>query len=400
MTSSSSVTIGNVSRKPSSSSGRLITSANSDAQHEPEQRADQRRDDGLEAHDALDLAPRHADRAQHPELARALEDRQRERVDDPEQRDDDRQRQQRVDEVQQLVDLARLLLLDLLAIVRLVVGEARRERAVDRRCASRGVGARLVAQEDERSSSLAEVGARCVVGDHEAAAEQAEVRALVEDAAHDVRHASCRSASAASRGRRSSSSSAKPMSARMPSRRAAASVASEPCFQLSVYVWANVAGSIPDDRRRRLLAGDLALGEAHGADRPDAGHARARRSPRPAASRRSRLRDHGQVAGERAVDGAVDRSLQTGGEDRHEATSATPTISAAAVTAVRAGLRIAFSRASRPVMPASRSSGAPTSAAIGRTSCGLKQRDAEEHGHGAGAERRRRAAARLAAEEP
>ncbi len=85
-TSASSVPIGNVRRKPSASSGRLIASANSDAEHEPEQRADQRRDDGLQAHDPLDLAARHADRAQQPELARALEDRQRERVDDPEQR--------------------------------------------------------------------------------------------------------------------------------------------------------------------------------------------------------------------------------------------------------------------------------------------------------------------------
>ena len=53
-------------------------------------------------------------------------------------------------------------------------------------------------------------------------------------------------------------------------------------------------------------------------------------------------------------------------------TSATPTISAAAVTAVRAGLRVEFSRARRPVTPVSRCSGAPMSDASGRTSCGLK----------------------------
>ena len=53
------------------------------------------------------------------------------------------------------------------------------------------------------------------------------------------------------------------------------------------------------------------------------------------------------------------------------ATSATPIMSAAAVTAVRAGLRVEFSRASRPLTPARRCSGAPTRAAIGRTSCGL-----------------------------
>ena len=40
-------------------------------------------------------------------------------------------------------------------------------------------------------------------------------------------------------------------------------------------------------------------------------------------------------------------------------TSASPIISAAAVAAVRAGLRCEFSRASRPVSPRSLSSGAP-----------------------------------------
>ena len=46
-------------------------------------------------------------------------------------------------------------------------------------------------------------------------------------------------------------------------------------------------------------------------------------------------------------------------------------MSAAAVTAVRAGLRVAFSRARRPLTPAQRCSGAPTTQASGRTSCGL-----------------------------
>jgi hypothetical protein len=41
-----------------------------------------------------------------PELARAFEDREHERVDDPEQRDDHRQREQHVDQRQQGVDLA------------------------------------------------------------------------------------------------------------------------------------------------------------------------------------------------------------------------------------------------------------------------------------------------------
>ena len=48
-------------------------------------------------------------------------------------------------------------------------------------------------------------------------------------------------------------------------------------------------------------------------------------------------------------------------------TSPRPIISAAAVRAVRAGFRIAFSRASRPVVPASLSSGHPSTRATGRT---------------------------------
>ena len=51
-------------------------------------------------------------------------------------------------------------------------------------------------------------------------------------------------------------------------------------------------------------------------------------------------------------------------------TSARPIISAAAVEAVRPGLRIELSRAIRPGAPASRLAGRPTSAAIGFTSRG------------------------------
>ena len=46
-------------------------------------------------------------------------------------------------------------------------------------------------------------------------------------------------------------------------------------------------------------------------------------------------------------------------------TSASPIISAAAVVAVRPGLRTAFSRASRPETPRRRSSGRPTTEASG-----------------------------------
>ena len=52
------------------------------------------------------------------------------------------------------------------------------------------------------------------------------------------------------------------------------------------------------------------------------------------------------------------------------ATSATPTMSAAEVTAVRPGWRTVFSRAKRPVTPKMRSIGRPTTEAIGATSLG------------------------------
>ena len=62
--------------------------AEHDPEHDADHAADQRGDHALVADHPAHLAPRHADRAQHPELARALEDRQHERVHDPEQADD------------------------------------------------------------------------------------------------------------------------------------------------------------------------------------------------------------------------------------------------------------------------------------------------------------------------
>ncbi len=60
-------------------------------------------------------------------------------------------------------------------------------------------------------------------------------------------------------------------------------------------------------------------------------------------------------------------SLRPAAKTETKTTSARPTISAAAVTAVRAGLRVAFSRASSPVACPRRCSGQPTTAASGRT---------------------------------
>src|SRR3954453_14248265 len=60
-----------------------------DAQDDAENGADRGGDHGLATDHLAHLAARHADGPQHPELASALVDRQRERVDDAEQRDDD-----------------------------------------------------------------------------------------------------------------------------------------------------------------------------------------------------------------------------------------------------------------------------------------------------------------------
>ncbi len=60
--------------------------------------------DRLVADHPARLAAGHPDRAQHAELARALEDGQDERVDDPEEADDDREREQDVEQVEHAVD--------------------------------------------------------------------------------------------------------------------------------------------------------------------------------------------------------------------------------------------------------------------------------------------------------
>ena len=72
-------------------------------------------------------------------------------------------------------------------------------------------------------------------------------------------------------------------------------------------------------------------------------------------------------------------------------TSARPIISAAAVVAVRAGLRIALSRASRPAAPPRRAAGRPTpTRAAGRAAA--RQRHADEQRSAPSADREQRAA--------
>ena len=57
------------------------------------------------AHHAADLPAAHADGAHHADLAGALEHREHERVDHPEQADDDRQREEHVEEHQELLQV-------------------------------------------------------------------------------------------------------------------------------------------------------------------------------------------------------------------------------------------------------------------------------------------------------
>ena len=76
-----------------------------DPERQAERRADQRRDHALVPDHPPRLPPRHPDRAQHPQLAGALEDRQRERVHHAEEADDHRQREQHVEQQQELLDL-------------------------------------------------------------------------------------------------------------------------------------------------------------------------------------------------------------------------------------------------------------------------------------------------------
>ena len=54
-------------------------------------------------------------------------------------------------------------------------------------------------------------------------------------------------------------------------------------------------------------------------------------------------------------------------------TRASPTMSADAVWAVRRGLRMEFSRPSRPEMPSRRASGRPMTLAIGRATAGARR---------------------------
>ena len=91
-------------------------------------------------------------------------------------------------------------------------------------------------------------------------------------------------------------------------------------------------------------------------------------------------------------DRALGPGAEAGAEHRHDVTSVSPIISAAAVEAVRPGLRTALAPASSPATPPTRRAGQPTTRASGFTSRGASSAMPGEQRRA----RRRRAAARRA----
>ena len=116
---------------------------------------------------------------------------------------------------------------------------------------------------------------------------------------------------------------------------------------------------------------------------------RPRRRSRPRAAGCRRSRRCGRGSGPRRRRRRSPRRSSRAGPAANTVTNETrarPIISAAAVAAVRPGLRTAFSRASRPGTPRSRSSGRPTRDASGRTSRGLSRATPRKTVAGAGAD--------------
>ena len=102
--------------------------------------ADQRGDHALVPDHPPHLAARHPDRAQHAELARPLEHGEDERVHDPEQADDHREREQHVEDVQHRVQAGDLVVDELLLRLHLRVREAA-SAALERRPVGVGLAA-------------------------------------------------------------------------------------------------------------------------------------------------------------------------------------------------------------------------------------------------------------------
>ena len=139
----------------------------------------------------------------------------------------------------------------------------------------------------------------------------------------------------------------------VPPCRGASSVASEPCFHSTRYTRAKLAGSIAvieafldDARARRPTVNAIGVTLATPGTRRSAGGDR-RDALLPLVWEFSTIR----LPAKERLDGLVDRGLRPGREHRHERDQREPDVSAAAVTIVRPGWRIEFSRARRPVMP-------------------------------------------------
>ena len=136
-----------------------------------------------------------------------------------------------------------------------------------------------------------------------------------------------------------------------------------PLAPVQVEDAAEVGGDSVDER---FVAEDLGFVAANVGDQADARRPRQRR----AGGRRERfeavLRGDDVVGVDRALERFAVGGAQAGAERRDDGDQRQPTISAAAVRAVRIGLRVAFSLARRPASPPKRRAGAPTAAASGR----------------------------------
>ena len=101
-----------------------------DPERQPERGTDQRGDHALVPDHPPRLTACHPHRAQHPQLPRPLEDGQRERVHHPEEADDHREREEDVEQEEELLDLLVLLVDPFLPGLDARVREAL-ERALD-----------------------------------------------------------------------------------------------------------------------------------------------------------------------------------------------------------------------------------------------------------------------------
>ena len=147
--------------KPRSLSATVVSHAKSDADRRAEQAADDRGDDALVADHAPHLVRRGADGAQQAELARALVDRQEQAVGDSEQRDHDAHRQQRVEQVDDLVELVADVVAGTRRLVRTLSRRERRSAALIARLDRVEVGPGVDRHEAGERVARAETSRNC-----------------------------------------------------------------------------------------------------------------------------------------------------------------------------------------------------------------------------------------------